>query len=64
MAASSLTPPDGDTNLGPGVVGTVIVLVTLSIIVVALRFVVRIRIVKSVWWDDWTILFALVRSTF
>ena len=61
MASSGPPPPDGDYNLGPGIVQTVTVLMILSVIVVALRFAIRIWIVKKVWWDDWTILFALVR---
>ena len=60
MASSGPQPPDGDVNLGPGNVETIIVLMTVSIIVVALRFATRIWIVKSVWWDDWAILLALV----
>lgn len=40
-----------------------IVLIALTVIVVAMRFAVRFWIVKDVRWDDWTILFALVRFT-
>ena len=58
---SSGPPPQGDVNLGPGIVAVIVVLLTLSIIVVGLRFATRIWIVKKLGWDDWTILFALVR---
>lgn len=61
MMTSSGTPSvDGDTTLGPGNVETIIVLLTVSIILVDLRFGTKIWIVRNVWWDDWTILLALV----
>ena len=41
--------------------GMTIAMLSFATIFVSLRFLVRIYIVKSVWWDDWTILFALVR---
>ena len=53
-------PPKGDQNLGHGIVAVIVVLLTISVIVVALRFATRIWIVRKLGWDDWTILFALV----
>ena len=41
--------------------GVTIAMLSFSTIFVSLRFLVRIYVVKSAWWDDWTILFALVR---
>lgn len=41
--------------------GMTIAMLSFSTIFVSLRFLVRIYVVKSVWWDDWTILLALVR---
>ena len=64
MASPGPPPADGDINLGPGNVETIVVLLTVSIIVVALRFATRIWIVRSVWWDDWAILLALVCTRF
>ena len=54
-------PPQGNIDKGPAIIAATCVVVGLTIIVVALRLVIRIWIIKSVWWDDWTILFAIVR---
>ena len=54
-------PPQGDVNKGPSIVITTSLIVGLAAVVVALRWSVRIWITKKVWWDDWTILFAIVR---
>lgn len=53
---------DCDLNQGIGLNVSTIVLVALTAIIVAMRFAVRVWVVKDVGWDDWTILFALVRS--
>lgn len=53
---------DCDVNQGIGLNVSTIVLLALTAIIVAMRFAVRVWIVKDVGWDDWTILFALVRS--
>lgn len=55
-------PPYGDLNLGPGIIASTVVLVAVSAIVVALRLATRWWIVKSIGWDDITIVFAIVRS--
>ena len=60
MSSMGPPPPDGDVNYGPGNVETIAVLCTISIVVVAMRFATRIWITKSLWWDDWTILLALL----
>ena len=52
----------GDVNLGPGLIGSLVATSTTCIISVALRFWVRGRLVKAIGWDDWTILLALVCS--
>lgn len=54
-------PPYGDLNLGPGIIASTVVLVAVSAIVVALRLATRWWIVKSIGWDDITIVFAIVR---
>lgn len=51
-----------DVNQGIGLNAATTVLVGLTIIVVAVRFAIRFWIIKDIGWDDWTILFALVRS--
>ncbi len=61
---STSPPSDGDVNKGPAIVVALIVIITVTPIVVALRWSVRIWITKKVWWDDWTILFAIVRQIF
>ncbi|KAK4691992.1 hypothetical protein P7C71_g5127, partial [Lecanoromycetidae sp. Uapishka_2] len=53
-------PPEGDVNLGPGIIGTLVATSSTCIIVVALRFWVRGRLIKALGWDDWTILLALL----
>lgn len=55
-------PPYDDLNLGPGIIASTVVLVAVSAIVVALRLATRWWIVKSIGWDDITIVFAIVRS--
>lgn len=47
-------------NQGIGLIVSTIVLVTLTAIIVAMRFAVRLWLVKDIRWDDWTILLALV----
>ena len=53
----------GNVNLGPGLIGSLVATSTTCIISVALRFWVRGRLVKAIGWDDWTILLALVCSS-
>jgi len=55
-------PPEGDLNSGPAIIAATFVVAGVSTLVVALRLSVRIWITKSTWWDDWTILFATVRT--
>ena len=50
--------PDVSRNLGHIV--WVVVTATAAMIVVCLRFYVRMRVVRAIGWDDWTILVALV----
>lgn len=54
-------PPYGKVNLGPGIIASTVVLVAVSAAVVALRLATRCWIVKSIGWDDITIVFAIVR---
>ena len=61
-STSGLVPLDGDVNIGPGFAAATTVLVGVSVIFVILRLVTRIKIVRSLWWDDYTIVFAIVCS--
>ena len=54
-------PPQGDVDKGLSIVITTCLIVGFAAVVVALRWSVRVWITKKVWWDDWTILFAIVR---
>ena len=49
-------------NRAPTIVATVVALWVLSYIAVAARFVGRWIGNTSLWWDDWLILLAAVRS--
>ena len=53
-------PPDGDQSQSQAIVGMSLAMLVLSFALVFLRFIVKIFVVKKVWWDDWTILFAFV----
>lgn len=53
-------PPEGDVDKGAALIIGGSVTVAVATLFVALRFCVRIWITKSVWWDDWTILFAII----
>lgn len=59
----SVSPEVCDINQGIGLNVSTILLVALTAIIVAIRFAVRIFVVKEIGWDDWTILLALVRFT-
>lgn len=56
-------PPDGDVNKGPIVLSITYSTTAIALFVVSMRMWVRIRIVKSVGWDDYTILLAAVSYT-
>ena len=61
MDSKGPPPTEGDINSGPAILIATFVVAGLSTIIVALRLSVRVWITKSLWWDDWTILFAVVR---
>ncbi|KAM7212514.1 hypothetical protein V8F06_012095 [Rhypophila decipiens] len=63
MSNSSVTtdlvePPDGDVNKGPIVLAITYVTTSIALLAVAMRMFVRIKVVKSVGWDDYAILLA------
>ena len=59
--ASVLQPPTGgDESRGPGLEGALVVLTTASLVAVCLRMYVRMRIVRAVGIDDWTIIAGMV----
>ena len=55
-------PPEGDVNAGPALIIASCITIIVIILFVTLRYIVRIWITKAVGWDDWTILFAVVRA--
>ena len=55
-----LPPPDGDVHRGNGIAATALVDTIFAVFVVALRVITRIRIVRNVGWDDYTIIGAAV----
>ena len=55
-------PPQGDVDKDSVIIAATCVVVGLTAIVVAMRLAVRVWITKSVWWDDWTIILAIVGS--
>ena len=60
--SSTDAPPEGDISKGPAFIIALCVVVTVTLIVVILRCSVRLWITKNVWWDDWTIILAMVSS--
>ena len=50
-----------DDSQGPRVIATSIVLMILASLAVVLRFIARHLSRAGLWWDDWTVLAALVR---
>jgi hypothetical protein len=56
----SAPPPDDDINKGPLVLALCTVTTSVALIAVGTRIFVRVRIVKNVGWDDYTILGAMV----
>lgn len=53
-------PAEGDANQSTSIRIYTAALTSFTIIIVALRFMVRKWITKIIGWDDWTILLALV----
>ncbi|KAM7203289.1 hypothetical protein V8F33_002280 [Rhypophila sp. PSN 637] len=51
-------PPDGDVNKGPIVLAITYVTTSIALLAVAMRMFVRVKVVKSVGWDDYAILLA------
>ena len=51
---------DVNANQGPRIIAVAAVLITISTMAVILRFVSRLVSQAGFWWDDWTILAALV----
>ena len=53
-------PAEGDVNKSAAIRIYTGVLISFTILTVALRFIVRKLVTKIIGWDDWTILLALV----
>lgn len=60
MMSTTKPPPMGDEDRGPGMIATTIVVSVLADIVVCTRMWIRVRMIKQVGWDDWTIVAAAV----
>lgn len=58
MSSSGITPHDSYDDRGGGILATTIITSFLACMVVALRWLTRLRIVRNVGWDDYTILCA------
>lgn len=63
MATSRIPPPEGDHNHGPALLAIAVVSGTLAFMTTIIRMVGRTLIVRSVGWDDYTIVAAAVRRT-
>ena len=55
-------PSEGDVSKGPALIIAICIVVAVTLIVVLLRCSVRVWITKNTWWDDWTIILAMVNS--
>ena len=62
MNADLLPPPDGNQNRTAPILGMTIGSLVLSCIFVGLRMYTRTFLAKSVGWDDWTMVAALVST--
>ena len=58
MSRPAPVPDSGDINRGGGLIATTVVVSTIASTAVALRLATRVWIVRSVGWDDYTILCA------
>ena len=58
MAATGPLPPD--VNRGPGILIASWIEAGVALFVLSLRLYTRSNIVRSVGWDDWTMVFATV----
>ena len=57
---STDAPSEGDVSKGPALITAICVVVAVTLIVVLLRCSVRVWITRNIWWDDWTIILAMV----
>ena len=55
-------PPEGDENTGPLQEAITGLFFSIMFILVNLRFYVRARMVKKLWWDDFFLLLGLVST--
>ena len=64
MSAAAPTPPPGVPNEDQNALLFSVLWVecAISIAFVATRMIVRGRVIKNLWWDDWTICFTMVSS--
>lgn len=55
-------PPEGDNNTGPLREAITGLILSIAFILVNLRFYVRARIKKKLWWDDFFLLLGFVST--
>lgn len=55
-------PVGGDKNTGPEQMALHSLSAFIALVLVSLRFYVRARIVKKIWWDDFFLLLGMVRN--
>jgi hypothetical protein len=58
---SSAPPLDGDVNRGPTLLTISLVTTSIALLTTVFRIFVRHRIVRSIGWDDYTIIVAMVK---
>lgn len=58
---SEVVPPEGD-NTGPTQEAINGLFLSIACVLVSLRFYIRARIVKKLWWDDFFLLLGLLRT--
>lgn len=57
---TQVAPPD--ENAGPEIEAVYALFLSIAFVLVILRFYVRARMVKKLWWDDFFLLLGLVTS--
>ena len=58
-----VVPPEADKPIGSGLFIVSVVILSIGFILVNLRFYVRARMTKNLWWDDFFILLGMVRNS-
>ena len=62
MASSEEPPPGGDQNHGPALLAIAVVSSAIAVATTIIRIIGRTFVLRSVGWDDFTIIIAAVRT--